>query len=294
VGNVPLAAALWKGGISFGGVASFIYADLITLPLLLIYRKYYGGRLTLRLLGTFWLVMSVAGLATQYLFQALGAIPRTRPAQIAVHALGWNYTTGLDILALVLLMGIFMRGRRDRRAEADSGGQFATDPVCGMQVERDVAPAQAEYHEHRFYFCSDHCRDRFLQHPERFSDMRSLPVATPTPTVQLDPVCGMRIDPAVATAALVHQGHHLYFCSEHCRDRFQEQPDRFSALPMAPVAAVPSELPIDPICGMRVDPSDPGAKLEYPEGTFYFCCQPCADDFVAARAPATSPGATES
>lgn len=79
VGNVPLAAALWKGGMSCGGVASFLSADLITLPLLLIYRKYYDGRLTLRLLATFWLVMSSAGLATGYLFQALGAIPTTRP-----------------------------------------------------------------------------------------------------------------------------------------------------------------------------------------------------------------------
>jgi hypothetical protein len=65
--------------MSSGGVASFLSADLITLPLLLIYRKYYGGRLTLRLLATFWLVMSSAGLATRYLFQALGAIPTTRP-----------------------------------------------------------------------------------------------------------------------------------------------------------------------------------------------------------------------
>jgi hypothetical protein len=68
-----------RGGMSFGGVAGFLSADLITLPLLLIYRKYYGGRLTLRLLATFWLVMSSAGLATGYLFQALGAIPTTRP-----------------------------------------------------------------------------------------------------------------------------------------------------------------------------------------------------------------------
>ena len=58
VGNVPLAAALWRGGISFGGVISFIFADLIALPLVLIYRKYYGTKLALKLLATFWLVMS--------------------------------------------------------------------------------------------------------------------------------------------------------------------------------------------------------------------------------------------
>ncbi|MHB1786378.1 MAG: permease, partial [Acidimicrobiales bacterium] len=79
VGNVPLAAALWQGGISFGGVVAFIFADLISLPLILIYRKYYGGRLTLRLVGTFWLVMSAAGLLVEGLFTLAGGVPNIRP-----------------------------------------------------------------------------------------------------------------------------------------------------------------------------------------------------------------------
>ena len=65
IGNVPMAAALWHGGIGFGGVVSFIFADLITIPLLLIYRKYYGTALTLRLFATFWALMSIAGLAVE-------------------------------------------------------------------------------------------------------------------------------------------------------------------------------------------------------------------------------------
>ncbi|MBF6558219.1 MAG: permease [Acidimicrobiales bacterium] len=81
VGNVPLAAALWKGGISFGGVISFIFADLVALPLLLIYRRYYGTRLMLRMLGLFWLVMSVAGLITEGIFRATGLVPTTRPTR---------------------------------------------------------------------------------------------------------------------------------------------------------------------------------------------------------------------
>jgi len=153
VGNVPLAAALWKGGISFGGVASFLYADLITFPLLLIYRKYYGGRLTLRLVGSFWLVMSAAGLATQYLFRALGAIPHTRPHQIALHALGWNVTTGLDVAALLLLAGGLLVAHRGAASELN--GLFAQDPVCGMQVERATAPARITDKGRQFYFCSD-------------------------------------------------------------------------------------------------------------------------------------------
>ncbi len=79
IGNIPMAAALWHGGISFGGVIAFIFGDLITIPLLLIYRKYYGGRLTLRLLLWFWAVMSTAGLITELLFDAAGLIPPTAP-----------------------------------------------------------------------------------------------------------------------------------------------------------------------------------------------------------------------
>ena len=83
IGNVPLAAALWKGGISFGGVISFIFADLIAFPLLLIYRRYYGTRLMLRMLGVFWALMSTAGLLTEVLFRAAGLVPTTRPTTIA-------------------------------------------------------------------------------------------------------------------------------------------------------------------------------------------------------------------
>jgi uncharacterized membrane protein YraQ (UPF0718 family) len=83
IGNVPLAAALWKGGISFGGVVAFIFADLITLPLLIIYRKYFGRKVMLRILVSFWIVMSLGGLAVGYLFEALGLAPTSRPTQIA-------------------------------------------------------------------------------------------------------------------------------------------------------------------------------------------------------------------
>ncbi len=101
IGNVPLAAALWSGGISFGGVIAFIFADLITLPLLLIYRKYYGIPLTLRLLVVFWTVMSAAGLAVEYAFRGLGLVPTSRPGLVAMEGMRWDYTTVLNIIALV-------------------------------------------------------------------------------------------------------------------------------------------------------------------------------------------------
>jgi uncharacterized membrane protein YraQ (UPF0718 family)/YHS domain-containing protein len=161
IGNVPLAAALWKGGISFGGVVSFIFADLITLPLLLIYRKQYGRRMTLRMLAVFWGVMSAAGLITEYLFRALGWVPTSRPTVIAADTLRVNYTSVLDVIALVAFAGLYwLSHNRDRLG---GGTGYAKDPVCGMQVEIRHAPATIEQDGHRVYFCSDHCQERFAK-----------------------------------------------------------------------------------------------------------------------------------
>ena len=159
VGNVPLGAALWHGGISFGGVVSFVFADLITLPLLLIYRRYYGGRLTLKLLAIFWTVMSAAGLAVEYLFRAAAIEPTKRPAVVAPTAFHWNYTTYLNIVFLLVLAGLWWLARNQRRFGGGAG--YAIDPVCGMQVEVATAAAHSEHGGVSFHFCSDRCRDRF-------------------------------------------------------------------------------------------------------------------------------------
>ncbi len=159
VGNVPLAAALWHDGISFGGVVAFIFADLISLPLLFIYRKLYGGRLTLRLLGVFWLVMSLAGLLTELIVKAAGVIPRTRPASIAPEHLSWNYTTILNIVFGLVLAAIYWLHRSKERF---GGGQdVARDPVCGMQVDMHHPGAVLRADGHTTYFCSEHCLDRY-------------------------------------------------------------------------------------------------------------------------------------
>ena len=159
VGNVPLAAALWHGGISFGGVISFVFADLITLPLLLIYRRYYGGRLTLKLVAIFWTVMSAAGLAVEYLFRAASIEPTKRPAVVAPTGFRWNYTTYLDIVFLVVFAGLWWLARNQRRLGGGVG--YAIDPMCGMQVDMSNAAAQLELAGETYYFCSDHCRRRF-------------------------------------------------------------------------------------------------------------------------------------
>jgi uncharacterized protein len=159
VGNVPLAAALWQDGISFGGVVAFVFADLISLPLLVIYRKLYGGRLTLRLLGIFWLVMSAAGLLTELIAKAAGLVPATRPAVIAPEHLSWNYTTILNIVFGVVAAGIYWLHRS--RERFGGGVDVARDPVCGMQVDKANPGAVLQDGEHTTYFCSGHCRDRF-------------------------------------------------------------------------------------------------------------------------------------
>lgn len=103
IGNVPLAAVLWNGGISFGGVIAFIFADLIVLPILNIYRKYYGWRVSLFLLATFYATMVVAGLIVELVFGALGLVPTgPRQATVIEAHVTWNYTTVLNIVFLAL------------------------------------------------------------------------------------------------------------------------------------------------------------------------------------------------
>jgi uncharacterized membrane protein YraQ (UPF0718 family) len=102
IGNVPLAGVLWNGGISFGGVISFIFADLIILPILLIYRKYYGTKMALFIAGTFYAAMVAAGYAIEVLFGLLHLIPHERAAKVVEAGVTWNYTTFLNLGFLVL------------------------------------------------------------------------------------------------------------------------------------------------------------------------------------------------
>ena len=127
IGNVPLAAALWKGGISFGGVISFIFADLLAAPLVLIYRRYYGGALTLRLVGIFWVVMAAAGLAVEGIFAAAGIIPTHRPTHIVDTGFQWNYTTVLNLVFLAVFAYLYWLYRH--RERFGSGAGYATDPA---------------------------------------------------------------------------------------------------------------------------------------------------------------------
>jgi uncharacterized protein len=114
IGNVPLAAVLWNGGISFGGVLAFIFADLLILPILDIYRRYYGWRMAAFILVTFYATMVAAGLIVEFLFQGLGLTPTERDAKVVTARVAWNYSTYLNIVflsvAAVLIWRYFRRG----------------------------------------------------------------------------------------------------------------------------------------------------------------------------------------
>jgi len=117
IGNVPLAAVLWNGGISFGGVIAFIFADLVVLPILNIYRKYYGRRMSLFLLGTFYLTMAAAGLAVDLAFETLGLVPEARNAKVVEASFTWNYTTVLNLVFLLLAAVLLVRFLRTKGPE---------------------------------------------------------------------------------------------------------------------------------------------------------------------------------
>jgi uncharacterized protein len=112
IGNVPLAVVLWKGGISFGGVAAFIFADLIIAPILAIYRQYYGARMALFLLGTFFAAMVAAGYVIELVFGGLGLIPDRASARIPSGGVSWDYTTWLNIVFLALAAALVIRFAR--------------------------------------------------------------------------------------------------------------------------------------------------------------------------------------
>jgi len=109
IGNVPLAGVLWNGGISFGGVTAFIFADLIIIPILVIYRKYYGTRMMLAILGIFYAAMVIAGYIIEFLFSGLGLVPAERAAKVTEQGIQWNYTTILNIIFLLLAAALLVR-----------------------------------------------------------------------------------------------------------------------------------------------------------------------------------------
>jgi uncharacterized membrane protein YraQ (UPF0718 family) len=141
IGNVPLAAVLWSGGISFGGVIAFIFADLIILPILAIYRKYYGTAMALALTGIFYVAMVIAGLITEFAFGGLGLIPADRATTVLSATPQWNYTSYLNIVFLALAVVLVVRFFR-------SGGGPMLAMMSGGPDDHAEHHEHHEHHEH--------------------------------------------------------------------------------------------------------------------------------------------------
>jgi uncharacterized membrane protein YraQ (UPF0718 family)/YHS domain-containing protein len=159
IGNVPLAAVLWSGGISFSGVLAFIFADLIVLPIIAIYRKYYGTSFALRITALMFVTIVLAALVVDGLFGAAGLIPTTRPSRGDIFgSVALNYKLVLNIIAVIVFTTLmYLTVRRGAR-----------DPVCGMHVDRRKA-FTVKHAEETVYFCSEHCRARFGADPGSYT-----------------------------------------------------------------------------------------------------------------------------
>jgi len=178
VGNVPLAAVLWRGGIGFGGAIAFIFGDLIILPIVDIYRRYYGRRVSLYLLGVSFATMALAGLLVGGVFELLHATPTNRDVRVFDTTLTFDHDTVLNIVVLLVaaVLGVrFLRTGgvamlREMERPPQEGDTTGRDPVCGMSVDPSTAREHAEFEGTRYHFCSAGCRGAFERDPVRYLD----------------------------------------------------------------------------------------------------------------------------
>lgn len=278
VGNVPLAAALWVGGISFGGVLSFIFADLIAFPLILAYRRMYGWRVALRIVALLWVTMSLAGLATDLIFSAVHLVPSSHHLATSIASPGVG-TALLNIIGCAVLGTVFWLSRKREWASENT---YARDPICGMQVERALAPAQASVDGTTWYFCSDGCKDRFLEGRTAAGNVSSPEYMS---SAEIDPICGMSVDPSTNPPTRERGGTTYYFCSEHCAAIFdaQHDPETVHTKENDMIDLPPSA--VDPICSMTVTPDSSTPTREFEGTTYYFCCEGCAKKFDESSKP---------
>jgi uncharacterized membrane protein YraQ (UPF0718 family)/YHS domain-containing protein len=174
LGNVPLAAVLWSGGISFGGVVAFLFADLIVLPIVAAYRKYYGTGFALRITALMFVTIVIAALIVDLVFGGLGLIPHTRPTRADIFSsVRVNYKLFTNIAGLIVFATLMTLTVR----------RGATDPVCGMRVDRRKAIRVGSAGETR-YFCSEHCMHAYQSDSGREHPQRSAQRAHPAPSAR--------------------------------------------------------------------------------------------------------------
>jgi uncharacterized membrane protein YraQ (UPF0718 family)/YHS domain-containing protein len=161
VGNVPLAAVLWSGGISFGGAVAFLFADLIVLPIIIAYRKYYGTKFALRITALMFVTMVLAALIINAAFGGLGLIPTgARPTRGDIFGhVHVDYKLALNILGVIIFAALMYMTKR----------RGVTDPVCGMKVDRAKA-VRKDVAGQTHYFCSEHCLHAFEADPNQYTN----------------------------------------------------------------------------------------------------------------------------
>jgi uncharacterized membrane protein YraQ (UPF0718 family)/YHS domain-containing protein len=165
VGNVPLAAVLWSGGISFAGVIAFIFADLIVLPIIAIYRKYYGNAYAARIVALMFLTMVIAALIVDGLFSSAGLIPHARPTRADIFSsIRVDYKLFTNIVGFAIFAALFALTVR----------RGATDPMCGMKVDKAKA-LRMDFAGDTYYFCSRGCLHAFETDPQQHTSRRATP-----------------------------------------------------------------------------------------------------------------------
>ena len=173
----------------------------------------------------------MAGLATEYLFGALGLVPASHPTEVVQPSFQWNYTTFLNVLFIGVFAVLYWLYRN--RVRLGGGARYAIDPVCGMQVEKQLAPASVRSGAEVVFFCSDRCRDRYVANPDPYmaahqrlitdqQEMRRTQMSE-----HIDPICGMKVDPESAAAKREYAGKSYYFCSPGCAKAFDLKPEAF-------------------------------------------------------------------
>jgi uncharacterized membrane protein YraQ (UPF0718 family)/YHS domain-containing protein len=162
VGNAPLAAVLWSGGIGFAGVIAFIFADLIVLPIVAAYIKYYGREYALRITALMFVTIVLSALVVDGIFSLAGLIPDTRPSRADIFgSVELDYKLILNIFGLAIFAALFYLTVR----------RGATDPVCGMKVDRSKA-LRAQHAGRAYFFCSDECRSQFEADPDGYTQRK--------------------------------------------------------------------------------------------------------------------------
>jgi uncharacterized protein len=162
VGNAPLAAVLWSGGIGFAGVIAFIFADLIVLPTVAAYIKYYGREYALRITALMFVTIVLSALVVDGIFSLAGLIPDTRPSRSDIFgSVELDYKLILNIFGLAIFAALFYLTAR----------RGATDPVCGMKVDRSKA-LRAQHAGRTYFFCSEECRSQFEADPDGYTQRK--------------------------------------------------------------------------------------------------------------------------